>query len=321
MDTHEVWKTVDTMGHKAHPLALRLASGTRRQDTHLYSKRHRDTVCLQHMALETYLQTIGDSMGTPRPRVAYQSGHRGVYVYPFYCTTADQRALGSQCRVSEGRHHPPVGTQSPWAYTPPMPWTDLVSMPSPYPSIPSMSPSHLVEWAMTTHEGSSDRGAMSRDMSRSISPSRGNASHRPHVQTTPMWLHHHIANTMEQAYGAPVHYIPLCVHSMWKHAGYLADAIVWCMERRVRFTTVKRICTHSVQTIPDILGVRIACAGRVGGRSKKSQRARRDVWKYGATPLHVYSREIEYAQRTAQTPLGSMGVSVWLYRRHGTTRG
>jgi hypothetical protein len=310
------------MGHKAHPLALRLASGTRRQDTHLYSKRHRDTVFLQHMALETYLHRIGDSMGSPRPRVAYQSSHRGIYVYPFYCTTEDQRALGSQCRVSEGRQHPPVGPGSPWAYTQPMPWTFLVSMPRVYPSVDSLSPAHLVEWAMTLHGESCARDAMHQDMCFSLQQGdKGNTPSPLRVQGRDMWLHQHIVNRMEQAYSTPVHYIPLRVHSMWKHAGYLADAIVWCMERRVRFTTVKRLCTHSVQRIPDILGVRIACAGRVGGRSKKSQRARRDIWKYGATPLHVYSREIEYAQRTAHTPLGSMGVSVWLYRRPCSTRG
>jgi len=309
------------MGHKAHPLALRVASGTRRQDTHLYSKRHRDTVFLQYMALETYLHTIGDSMGSPRPRVAYQSSHRGMYVYPFYCTPADQRALGSQCRVSEGRQHAPVGTQSIWAYTQPMPWTSLVSMPCAYPSVSPMSPAHLVEWAITVHGESCARDTVHRDMYSGMQSDTGDTPHMPPLQGRGMWLHQHIANTMEQAYGTSVHYIPLRVHSMWKHAGYLADAIVWCMERRVRFTTVKRLCSHSVQTIPDILGVRIACAGRVGGRSKKSQRARRDVWKYGATPLHVYSREIEYAQRTAHTPLGSMGVSVWLYRRHASTQG
>lgn len=314
------------MGHKAHPLAVRIASGTRRQDMHLYSRRHRDTLLLQHLSLYTYLQTIGDSMGTPRPRLAYQSSHRGMYVYPFYCTTGDQRALGAQCRVSEARRTPPVGGRSIWAYSTPMPWASLLSMPAPIPTLPPLSSSHLVEWAMgaTSPRIPGDvalelcssvqdsPGTVSGTVSGKVS---GKVSPQPHTPEA-MWLHGHIATTIERGYGAPVQYVPVCVQSMWKHAGYLADAIVWCMERRVRFSMVKRLCAQHVQTLPDIRGVRIACAGRVGGRSKKSQRARRDVWKYGATPLHVYSREIEYAHRTAHTPLGSMGVSVWLYRRH-----
>jgi hypothetical protein len=59
--------------------------------------------------------------------------------------------------------------------------------------------------------------------------------------------------------------------------------------------------------MPNIQGVRVTVSGRVGGRSKKSNRARSETWKYGATPLHVFSREIDYAQRVARTPLGTSG--------------
>jgi len=303
------------MGHKAHPLALRISSKTRRQDTHMYSRRYRDTLLLQYISVNTYLHTIGDSIGYPRPRMAYQSGHRGLYVYPFYCTTEDQRALGVQCRVLDSRKTAPVGTNHIRAYSNPIPWTSLVSMPSYYPNIPVLSSTHLVEWAISLYTTSHSQVDTSYDMSFGIHDVPQDIKHQSY-EPTPLWLHTFIATTIESAYKVPVQYIPFRVNSMWKNASYVADAIVWCMERRVRFSMVKRVCAQHVQTIPDILGVRIACAGRVGGRSKKSQRARRDVWKYGATPLHVYTREIEYAQRTAHTPLGSMGVSVWLYRRN-----
>lgn len=300
------------MGHKAHPLALRLASGTRRQDMHVYSRRYRDMVALQYSSLYTYLRTIGESMGYAHPRIAYQSGHRGMYIYPFYCTKEETHSLGVQCRVSEPRRALPVGTQSIWCYAPPLSWTTLLSLPHVYPPLPSLSPGSLVQWAMS-HTPPHTRVEQRDDMCVGLG---GDALTPPVLYSRDTWLHTHIATTMEGAYGTPVHYMPIIVQSMWKNAGYLADAIVWCMEHRVRFAMLKRVCTQQVQTMPDILGVRIACAGRVGGRSKKSQRARRDVWKYGATPLHVYGREIDYAQRTAQTPLGSMGVSVWVYRRH-----
>lgn len=302
------------MGHKAHPLALRIASKTRRQDTHMYSRRYRDIILLQYISLYKYLNTIGDSIGIPRPRLGYQSGHRGIYMYPFYCTPGDQRALGVQCRIPDSRKPVPVGSQTIWAYSNPMPWTTLVSMPLSTPYIPSISPTQLVNWAMT-QTTSPSRADLMHDMCSMLQ--EGDMSiHHGVGEPKDMWVHNHIVHSIEKAYTTPVQYIPMSVHSIWKNASYVADAIVWCMEHRVRFSTVKRVCAQHVQTLPDILGVRIACAGRVGGRSKKSQRARRDVWKYGATPLHVYSREIDYAQRTAHTPLGSMGVSVWLYRRN-----
>jgi small subunit ribosomal protein S3 len=51
-------------------------------------------------------------------------------------------------------------------------------------------------------------------------------------------------------------------------------------------------------------GVRIACAGRLGG----AEMARREYYKDGRIPLHTLRADIDYANITARTPYGSIGV-------------
>lgn len=55
-------------------------------------------------------------------------------------------------------------------------------------------------------------------------------------------------------------------------------------------------------------GVKIACAGRLGG----AEMARREDYKDGRIPLHTLRADIDYAKLTAQTPYGSIGVKVWI---------
>jgi small subunit ribosomal protein S3 len=55
-------------------------------------------------------------------------------------------------------------------------------------------------------------------------------------------------------------------------------------------------------------GVRIACAGRLGG----AEMARREYYKDGRIPLHTLRADIDYASITAQTPYGAIGVKVWI---------
>ena len=55
-------------------------------------------------------------------------------------------------------------------------------------------------------------------------------------------------------------------------------------------------------------GVRIACAGRLGG----AEMARREYYKDGRIPLHTIRADIDYARITSKTPYGAIGVKVWI---------
>ena len=106
--------------------------------------------------------------------------------------------------------------------------------------------------------------------------------------------------------------MPFQASSELQDAGYFADELVFLLERRISFRQIKNKLLKQFSLNPYIQGVRITCSGRVGGKSKKAQRARLDSIKYGQTSLHIFSSQIDFAVRTASTPLGSTGVKVWI---------
>lgn len=57
-------------------------------------------------------------------------------------------------------------------------------------------------------------------------------------------------------------------------------------------------------------GVRIRCAGRLGG----AEMARTEQYREGRIPLHTIREDIDYASVTAQTTYGIIGVKVWICR-------
>ncbi|MBI4284333.1 MAG: 30S ribosomal protein S3 [Chloroflexi bacterium] len=57
-------------------------------------------------------------------------------------------------------------------------------------------------------------------------------------------------------------------------------------------------------------GVRIACAGRLGG----AEIARRQIMHEGRVPLHTLRADIDYGFTEAVTNMGRIGVKVWIYK-------
>ena len=57
-------------------------------------------------------------------------------------------------------------------------------------------------------------------------------------------------------------------------------------------------------------GIRIKCAGRLGG----AEMGRVEQYMEGRVPLHTLRADIDYAEATAFTIYGTTGVKVWIYR-------
>jgi small subunit ribosomal protein S3 len=57
-------------------------------------------------------------------------------------------------------------------------------------------------------------------------------------------------------------------------------------------------------------GIRIMCAGRLGG----AEMARTEQYKDGRIPLHTLRADIDYAVTRAETIYGSIGIKVWICR-------
>jgi len=118
--------------------------------------------------------------------------------------------------------------------------------------------------------------------------------------------------SLSSLYNTPINLINFKVKNDWQNASYLADEIVYFLEKRVSFRVIKSKILRQLLKNPQIRGIRITCSGRVGGKSKKAQRAKTECIKYGQTSLQVFSSKLDFAVKTAFTSFGSVGVKVWV---------
>ncbi|MBI4546820.1 MAG: 30S ribosomal protein S3 [Ignavibacteriae bacterium] len=92
--------------------------------------------------------------------------------------------------------------------------------------------------------------------------------------------------------------------------GYLlAENIATQIEGRVAFRRAMKMAITAAMRM-GAEGVKIMCSGRLGG----AEIARREQYKEGRIPLHTLRADIDYAQATAQTIYGAIGVKVWICR-------
>lgn len=92
-------------------------------------------------------------------------------------------------------------------------------------------------------------------------------------------------------------------------ATLVAENIALQLERRVAFRrAMKRAVTSSLKF--GAKGVRVACAGRLGG----AEMARREWYREGRVPLHTLRADIDYATAVAKTTYGVIGVKVWIFK-------
>lgn len=92
-------------------------------------------------------------------------------------------------------------------------------------------------------------------------------------------------------------------------AAAVATQVVDQIERRMPYRRVlKQAVGRSMQA--GARGVRIAVAGRLNG----ADIARREWLADGNVPLHTFRADVSYAQRTAFTTFGTIGVKVWINR-------
>jgi small subunit ribosomal protein S3 len=92
-------------------------------------------------------------------------------------------------------------------------------------------------------------------------------------------------------------------------AALIAQGICDQLARRVAF---RRAMKRAIQTVQKAgaQGVRVQCAGRLGG----SEMARRESYREGRVPLHTLRADIDYGFREARTTSGRVGVKVWIYK-------
>ena len=92
-------------------------------------------------------------------------------------------------------------------------------------------------------------------------------------------------------------------------AQLVAENVAVQLERRVAF---RRAMKKSMQTAMKFgaKGIRIACAGRLGG----AEMSRREWYRDGRVPLHTLRADVDYGFAEAKTTYGIIGVKVWIFK-------
>jgi len=93
------------------------------------------------------------------------------------------------------------------------------------------------------------------------------------------------------------------------NAALVGEGIAEQLGKRASFRrTMKQFCEAAMNA--GAKGVKITCAGRLAG----SEMARTETQKLGSIPLHTLDADVDYAQATARTTYGAIGIKVWVYK-------
>jgi small subunit ribosomal protein S3 len=92
-------------------------------------------------------------------------------------------------------------------------------------------------------------------------------------------------------------------------ARLVAENVAHQLRQRISFRrAMKRAVQGAMRAGAE--GIKIQCAGRLGG----AEIARTEGYNEGRVPLHTLRAEIDYAQLTAKTTYGTIGVKCWIFK-------
>jgi len=92
-------------------------------------------------------------------------------------------------------------------------------------------------------------------------------------------------------------------------AQLVAENVAMQLERRVAFRRAMKKAVNTALRF-GVKGIKIACAGRLGG----AEMARREWYREGRVPLHTLRADIDYGLAEAKTTYGIIGVKVWIFK-------
>ncbi len=92
-------------------------------------------------------------------------------------------------------------------------------------------------------------------------------------------------------------------------ATLIAQSIAQQLERRVAFRRAMKRAVQSAMRL-GAEGIRINCAGRLGG----AEIARMEWYREGRVPLHTLRADVDYGTAEANTAYGICGVKVWVFK-------
>jgi small subunit ribosomal protein S3 len=96
----------------------------------------------------------------------------------------------------------------------------------------------------------------------------------------------------------------------WTSAALSAQWVVQQLEKRMPHRKTLKQVLEKMMSVRTNEGARVEVAGRLGG----AEIARREWLKKGRMPRQTLRADIDYAQDTAFTGYGTIGVKVWIFK-------
>ncbi|MBI2640763.1 MAG: 30S ribosomal protein S3 [Candidatus Sungbacteria bacterium] len=100
------------------------------------------------------------------------------------------------------------------------------------------------------------------------------------------------------------------VRSPETHAVIAAQMIADDIEKRIPFRRAMKQAISKIAASKEVKGVKLALKGRLDG----AEMARYEWLKKGRIPLQTLRADVDYAEKTAYTTYGTIGVKVWIYK-------
>jgi len=94
-----------------------------------------------------------------------------------------------------------------------------------------------------------------------------------------------------------------------RDAQLVAENIAQKLENRISYRRAMKSCMSNTMKA-GALGIKAACAGRLGG----ADIARSEFYSEGTIPLQTLRADIDYGFAEADTTYGKVGVKVWIYK-------
>jgi len=92
-------------------------------------------------------------------------------------------------------------------------------------------------------------------------------------------------------------------------AQLVADSVAHQLTQRISFRrAMKRAVQAAMRAGAE--GIKIQTSGRLGG----AEIARTEGYHEGRVPLHTIRADIDFAESTARTTYGTIGVKVWIFK-------
>ncbi|NWF38321.1 30S ribosomal protein S3 [Mariprofundus sp. NF] len=123
-----------------------------------------------------------------------------------------------------------------------------------------------------------------------------------------------VRNELVKTFGQEVQVFIVEVRRPEAEAQLIAENIAFQLERRVAFRRAMKRAVQSALRM-GAKGVRINCAGRLGG----AEIARTEWYREGRVPLHTLRADVDYGFAEAHTTYGVVGIKVWVF--HGLKLG